>query len=165
MIQIVQKTLIPPIPGYVMDTSALIDLCNVYYCPDVFQTLWNKDLEEIIHRKLLIAPQEVFNELQPRDDDLLKWAKNHKDMFIGLDREQIKQVKDIEKKYPALIDSKKTTPVADPFVIALVVSKDWTVITSEKSNPEKPRIPDVCKEYKVKCIGIMKLFRERGWEY
>jgi hypothetical protein len=72
MIQIIQKTLVQ---GYVIDTSALINLWRVHYCPDVFQTLWNKDLEEIIHRKLLIAPQEVFNELQSRDDDLLKWGK------------------------------------------------------------------------------------------
>ncbi|MBU7023811.1 MAG: DUF4411 family protein [Theionarchaea archaeon] len=162
MIQITQKTLIP---GYVVDTSALINLWRVHYCPDVFQTLWNKDLEEIIHRKSLIAPQEVFNELQSRDDDLLKWAKNHKDMFIGLDKEQITWVRDIEKEYPELVDSKKTTAVADPFVISLAMSKDWTVITSEKSSPGKPRIPDVCRGYEVKCIGIMEFFRERGWEY
>jgi hypothetical protein len=162
MIQIIQKTLVQ---GYVIDTSALINLWRVHYCPDVFQTLWNKDLEEIIHRKLLIAPQEVFNELQSRDDDLLKWAKNHRDMFIGLDKEQITEVRDIEKKYPELIDNKKTTAVADPFVIALAISKDWAVITSEMSSPGKPRIPDVCKQYRVKCIGIMEFLREMGWEY
>lgn len=158
----IQKTLIR---GYVIDTSALINLWRVHYSPDIFQTLWKKDLEKIIHEKLLIAPREVFNELQPRDDDLWKWARNHKDMFIGLDEEQVLLVRNIEKKYPELIDSKKTTAVADPFVIALAISKDWAVITSEMSNPGKPRIPDVCREYNIKCIGIMEFLREMGWKY
>jgi hypothetical protein len=92
-------------------------------------------------------------------------GKNHRDMFIGLDKEQITEVRDIEKKYPELIDNKKTTAVADPFVIALAISKDWAVITSEMSSPGKPRIPDVCKQYRVKCIGIMEFLREMGWEY
>lgn len=87
-------------------------------------------------------------------------------MFIELDEEQIKQVKIIVSKFPKLIDSEKTTPDADPFVIDLVISKSWTVISSERSNPGgKPRIPDVCRNYNVKCIKLVEFLRERGWKY
>lgn len=69
-------------------------------------------------------------------------------------------------KFPTLIDSEKTTPDADPFVIGLALSKGWTVIASERSNPGgKPRIPDVCRNYNVKCIKLVEFIRERGWKY
>jgi hypothetical protein len=115
---------------------------------------------------LLIAPKEVFNELQRRDDDLRDWARNHKKMFIELDEEQAKEVLIIVHKFPTLIDSEKTTPDADPFVIGLALSKGWTVIASERSNPGgKPRIPDVYRNYNVKCIKLVEFIRERGWKY
>ncbi len=159
----IQKTLIP---GYVIDTSALIDLWRVYYPPDVFPTLWERNLEEIIRKGLLIAPKEVYNELQQRDDDLWNWAKDHKKMFIELDEEQAGQVKVIARRFPRLIDSEKTTPDADPFVIGLALSRSWTVIASESSNPGgKPRIPDVCRNYDIKCIKLVEFLRERGWRY
>lgn len=134
----IQETLIR---GYVIDTFALIDVWRVYYPPDIFSTLWERNLEKIIDAGLLIVPKEVFNELQRRDDDLRDWAKDHKKMFIELDEEQTKEVKIIVSKFPTLIDSEKTTPDADPFVIGLAFSKGWTIIASERSNPGgKPKI-------------------------
>ena len=125
--------------------------------------------KEILRKSLVrdcLLPREVFNELQRRDDNLWDWTKDHKKMFIELDEEQAKQVKAIVSKFPKLTDREKTTPDADPFVIGLALSKSWTVITSEHSNPGgKPRIPDVCKNYNIKCIKIVEFFRERGWRY
>jgi hypothetical protein len=159
----IQKTLIP---GYVIDTSGLIDLWRVYYPPDIFSTLWERNLEEIIHKGLFIAPKEVFNELQRRDDNLWDWAKNHKKMFIDLDEEQVRLAKSIISKFPELIDSEKTTPDADPFVIGLAFSKSWAVIASERSNPKgNPRIPDVCRDYNIRCIKVVEFLRERGWKF
>lgn len=160
----IQKTLVQ---GYVVDTSALIDMWRKHYAPDIFVTLWEKDLEEIIHQGLLVAPQEVYKELRQRDDDLFKWAKEHKTMFIDLNRdtEQIKYVKVILERYRELVDSKKTTPDADPFVIGLAKSKGWAVITSEKDKQGKIKIPGVCRELNVKCIGLLEFFREMKWAY
>lgn len=150
--------------GYVIDTSALIDSWRVNHPSDVFPTLWNMNLESIYRERLLIAPQEVLNELKGRDDDLWKWARNHRSMFIKLDEEQMGLI--LLSEHQELIDEKKTTPDADPFVIALAVSKRWTVISSEHSNPGgNPRIPDVCKKYNTKCVKIVDFFRERGWQY
>ena len=154
------------ISGYVIDTSALIDLWRVCYPPDVFQTLWKKNLEEIIRMGLLISPKEVYRELQQRDDELFNWAKDHKMMFIALDEEQTNQVKIIMSKFRKLTNDEKTTPDADPFVVSLAMSRAWIVITSERSNPGgKPRIPDVCTHYSVKCIKLLQFLRERGWKY
>ena len=151
-------------PGYCIDTSALIDLKP--YFPDIFTSLW-KNLENLISQKRLIAPREVLEELKKKDDELLKWAKGHMRMFKHLDNEQMQQMRKILKRFRGLVDENKTTPDADPFVIALAISKGWTVITSEKpaSPGGPPKIPDVCENYNVKCIPLIEFFREQKWEF
>jgi hypothetical protein len=65
------------------------------------------------------------------------------------------------KDFSSLVDLDKKTPDADPFFIALAISKDWTVFTSEKpSTGGRPKIPDVCKKYNMKCISLLEFFRE-----
>src|ERR1022692_3687226 len=54
---------------YCIDTSALVDGWIRYYPPDVFPPLWTK-LEDMIHAKQLIAPDEVLTELSKKEDDL-----------------------------------------------------------------------------------------------
>jgi hypothetical protein len=158
---------IPLFPSYCIDTSALIDAWRVIYPPDLFPTLWDNDLTDLISEGLLVAPQEVLDELKQRDDELFEWAKdqNHKEMFKDLDEEQVNLVRQIESKFPGLIDIKKSTADADPFIIALAKSRGLTVITSEKSRPRKPNIPDVCKAYDVKCVTLQEFFREQGWKF
>jgi len=49
------------IPGYCIDTSALIDF-NRTYPRDVFPSLWEK-MELMVKNGNLIAPKEVLNEI------------------------------------------------------------------------------------------------------
>lgn len=153
------------IPSYCIDTSALIDAWRVNYRPEVFPTLWTEDLANLISEGFLVAPQQVFEELKQGDDELFEWAKTHKEMFKDLDEEQVNLVRQIESKFRDLVDFNKSTADADPFIIALAKSRGLTVITSEKSNPNKPRIPDVCKEYEVKCLTVIEFFMEKEWKF
>ena len=125
-------------PGYCIDTNALIDLWRRFYPLDIFPSLW-KDLEALIPEDYLIAPREVLNELEKWDDELLKWAKNHKKMFKDLDYDQMQQVTKVLKDFPSLVDPDKTTPDADPFVIALAISKDWKWLLPK--NPAQVGVP------------------------
>lgn len=161
-------------PGYCIDTNALIDLWRRRYAPDVFRSLW-KNLENLISEGRLIAPREVLNELEKygdKNDELLKWAKKHKEMFKDLDYDQLNQVRDILKHFPTFVDTNKTTPEADPFVIALATSKGWMVITPEQpanltANPAaRPKIPNVCEQSNTKCIyELLEFFREEKWVF
>jgi len=150
--------------GYCIDTSALIDL-KKEYPQDIFPSVW-KDLENLISNGLLIAPRQVLEELKKIEDELLKWVRKRKGMFRELNINQIKDVKDILNRFPKLVDADKPGPHADPFVIALALTESCTVITSEHSGtPDKPKIPDVCAHYGVKCLSLLEFFREQGWEY
>jgi hypothetical protein len=153
--------------GFCIDTCALIDLRRSYYPPDVFPGLWD-DIEGLIDQGLLIAPNEVLEELKGVDDEILRWARRFKKMFVASDKFQLREVTDILVKFPRLIDPDKTKPEADPFLIALAKSTGWAVVTSEKPRADpnaRPKIPDVCKSYGIKCISLVEFFRELGWKY
>lgn len=153
--------------GFCIDTCAIIDLRRSHYPPDVFPGLW-ADIESLIHQGLLIAPKEVFDELKGVDDEILKWARRFKEMFKASDENQLREVADILARSPGLIDPNKTRPEADPFLIALAKSSGWTVVTSERPRTDpnaRPKIPDVCRDYGIRCISLVEFFRELGWKY
>jgi len=159
---------------YSIDTSALINM-KILYPQDIFLSLW-RNLETLINQGRLISPQEVFEELRKKDDELLEWAETYKSMFKNLDADQLEKVRDILRRFPRLIDPQKTTPDADPFVIALAMCKErqrtfWDehriVVSEEKlAGPgARPKIPDVCKSYGVECISLTELFRKENWQF
>jgi hypothetical protein len=85
--------------GYCIDTCALIDLWRRYYPPDIFPGLW-EDIEKLVKQRLLVAPREVLEELKGVDDELLEWARNHDDMFLDLNDDQLREVRAILKDFP-----------------------------------------------------------------
>jgi hypothetical protein len=155
---------VPP-PGYVIDTSALIDLHRVHYAPDVFKSLWTK-LGELVEKRTLIAPRQVYTEIKQRDDDLRKWARQHKHMFCDQDAEQQVIVREIMAKSGALVDTTKTIEDADPFVIALAEAGKHTVVCSEKGGMQgHTKIPDVCRIRGVHCVDSLGMFRALKWSF
>jgi hypothetical protein len=151
--------------GYVLDTCVIVALKD--YPRDIFGLI--DDIQNFISQRFIVAPKQVFEELKTYavEDWSLAWAKRNQKMFEELDVDQIIEVKAIVKDFPKLIDERKTTDDADPFIIALARSRGWTVVTLEKvsNNPEKPKIPDVCKNLGVECIDLFELCRKEGWAY
>jgi len=153
--------------GYCIDTCALIDLWRRYYPPDVFESLW-QDIEGLINNGNLVAPKQVYKEIERQDDDLKDWAQDRRDMFEKLTIDQIETVSEILEEHPQLVDKEKTSEDADPFLIAQAICRDWVVVTSEQSssNPNSPpKIPDVCENYDVECYNLIEFFREENWQY
>jgi len=160
---------------YCTDTSALIEL-HATYGSDVFVSLW-QNVAELVKEGRLIAPREVLREIEKKDDDLLKWVKNHRKIFREEEIEQIQSAQEILSDFPNLIDPAKETPDADPFVIALAIIENTKrqdflfkgqciVVTQEKpSRGSRPKIPDVCQHYGIECISVAGLFRKEGWKF
>lgn len=157
-------------PGhsYCIDTSALIDLADLYP-RDVFPSLW-KNLEALTNEGRLVAPRQVMSELEAYHgvkDEPRAWARRRRKMFKDLDEEQQREVLQILAKHPRLVDHRKVTADADPFVVALAMSEGCTVITSEKpsSGTGRPKIPDVCEAERVAWVSLKDFFRERKWAF
>lgn len=56
---------------------------------------------------------------------------------------------------------------ADPFVIALAMVNNGTVVTQETATGhiEKPRIPDVCDALGVPWLTLMGFIEAQGWTF
>jgi len=163
---------------YCIDSSALIDLRQLYP-RRIFPGVWEK-LTELVRAGRLIAPREVLKETE-KDEELPSWYKSNKRMFVGLDEEQGQIVSEILKKFPALTDQTKETPDADPFIIALAISRNrkakkslfgpnHVVLTRERAGTGgRPRIPDVCRYCAVDCMAgpaaLTDMFQKEGWTF
>lgn len=156
---------------YIIDTSSLVKL-NKDNPLDVFPTIWGK-LKDLIDNDRLVAPKEVFNEINQNDDQLSEWVKTQKKMFKEPTPRQIELVQEILNKYPSLIKVDRKYD-ADPWVIALaieltiqkrIISIKRIVVSEEKLRGERVRIPLVCDEYKIENMDLITMFRTEGWKF
>jgi len=149
-------------PKYSIDTCSLTAMRRIYP-RDVFPSAWRK-IEGLVESETLIAVEEVLEELKAQDDELLEWASDRLQMFVPLDQSLQTEAKLVLSSHPNLVDLKKRKSGADPFVIASAIVNDCTVVTEEKPSggPGRPKIPDVCRAYKVECITVLEMLRREG---
>ncbi len=155
-----------PLEIYCIDTSALVEMWRVTHRPQTFPSLW-QDLEKLIKAGKLVSPEEVFEEIKKRDDDLFNWCKQNKSLFKRIDQEQIRELIEIEKKLENFGHFDREHD-ADPWVLALASVKDGIVISQEKytgdfKNPS--RIPDACRALEIPHKKPSDFFEKEGFEY
>ena len=109
--------------------------------------------------------EEVVRELERKDDEVLKWVKEHHSMVVPVDTTVLSHLATLMAKHGSLVDPRRNKSVCDPWVIALAMARGLTVVTAEKTsgNLKKPKIPDVCKDLHVPCLEVVEFFRMQGW--
>jgi hypothetical protein len=148
---------------YALDSSFLIDLFSRdgSHPRDRHVGLWQA-FEEQVDTGEIIAPVEVREELtNTLDAELDRWLVKHRAIFIEVSRPQLDVLQAIVRKYPALTHGKEN--MADPAVVALAAAEGLTVLTSERRqqqpSPRTPKIPNLCDEHSVPCLGINDYLR------
>ncbi|MBU0756621.1 MAG: DUF4411 family protein [Nanoarchaeota archaeon] len=158
---------------YIIDTSSLVKL-NRENPLDVYPSVWKK-LETLVTAGRLIAPKEVFNEINQNDDQLSNWAKQQRKMFTDATPKQIELVQQILKTHPSLIDENRKYD-ADPWVIALAIEMSTStqktlvqikriVVTEEKLRGNRENIPFISNEMLIEAIDVITMFRTEGWKF
>jgi len=149
---------------YSLDTSGILDAWTRHYPPDVFPTVWER-MDNAAGTGVIFVIDEVVRELEKKEDGAHQWVKARTAMIVAIDEKIQQHVTRIMAKHSRLVDSKKNRSGCDPWVIALALERKLTVVTGEKAsnNLSKPKIPDVCKDLGLACIGIVDFFREQGW--
>jgi hypothetical protein len=149
-----------------LDTSGILDAWVRHYPPDVFPTIWSQ-MDISARNGEIFVIEEVVRELEKKDDGVHRWVKERETIIVPIDDDVQKSVVHIMSKYSRLVDTKKNRSVGDPWVIALAFVRRLTVVTGEKpsGNLAKPKIPDVCKDLGVSCIGMVDFFREQNWRW
>lgn len=148
--------------GYCIDASAIIDLWSGGYSKDVLGFIW-KRVERLIAQGKLLSSIEVYEELKNETKKALAgWLRQNKNIFLEYDDDQIAVVTKIVNDYEEMTNGQKNG--ADPWVVAVAHSKGLAVITTEAKqtnpSPNTPKIPNLCDEYKVKCLDILGFCRK-----
>ena len=128
---------------------------------DRYAGLW-EHFESQVNRGEIVAPVEVREELTNSLDEALdRWLVDHRAIFLEISRPQLVVIQAIVRKYPAFTRGKEN--MADPAVVALAAAEGLTVLTSERRqqspSPRTPKIPNLCDEQSVPCLGINDYLR------
>lgn len=148
---------------YCIDTSSLFNLKG--YPKDIFPTIW-KRLEDMVKRGELFSHLEVFKEVKIGRDEIFTWCKKSKRMFKDIDECQLQELENVKEKYDQNYwnrETTKTTPWADPWLIALSICESAVVVTDETNRPN--RIPSISGELGIDCMTLFDLFRRMGIKY
>lgn len=151
---------------YSFDTSAILNGRRDLFRPKVFHTLWAQ-IEDAITAGQIRAVDEVQRELARRDDDAKQWADAQSDLFVPLELPIQRSAAQILNLHPRLVGQGGRRGTADPFVIALAMVNNGTVVTDEHATGtiNRPHIPDVCRELGVPCLNLMEYIEAQGWTF
>jgi hypothetical protein len=150
--------------AYSLDSSGVLDLFRIYP-PDVFPTIWTQ-MESAARDGIVFAIDEVYRELEKKDDAAFQWLKARRAMIVALDTEIQQRVAAILTAHPRLVDTRKNRSSGDPFVIGLAQARGLKVVSGERASGviAKPNIPDVCAALGIDCINVLSMFRNEGWK-
>lgn len=148
-------------PKYMIDTCSITAMRRIYP-KDVFPGVWDK-ISGLAESGVLISSDQVLEELRTQDDVVLEWAEKHDEIFLPLDEAVQKKAMEILEHHD-MIDLKRRKSGADPFVVATAIVNSCSVVTEEKASGDggKPKIPNVCKAYKVECISLLDMLKREG---
>jgi len=151
---------------YSFDTSVFINGRRDQYPPDVVPALWPK-IAGLIEFGQVQAVDAVLHELARRDDETTVWAKAQHGLFVPLDVDVQRCTRQVLKVCPKLIGVGSGRSGADPFVVALALAHNGTVVTDERAtgNVSKPKIPDACAAVGVRSMNLLAFIREQGWTF
>lgn len=153
---------------YCLDSSAWLDGWARDYPPEVFPSLWEK-LAESINADVLKCSEEVYVELERKDDGLHDWLKAHKKVVVPIDEDIQRIVGQLLAEHPRLVDTHRNRSQADPFVIATAekLGSHAVVVTGEKARGKLdiPKIPDVCEARGLGCITFLEMLKKLGWKF
>ena len=151
---------------YCFDTSAFIQPWQNRFPPDLFSPLWTK-IEQLIMDGDIVSSKVVLDDLKRIDDDVYKWAKIQKNLFIGIDEPIQLEVQQILETFPRLVEQGGRRSSSDPFVVALAKLNKVCVVTYELHhlNSKKINIPYVCHYYKIECKDLLGVVRDYKWRF
>jgi len=153
---------------FLIDSNTLVAPNQQYYPFDMAPGFWDQ-MKECIETGRIIIASIVFDEVKAGSDDLSKWIDQFKSMtFDHKDKDiviAIGEILDFLRNSPkyssAAVLSWSDIKIADPWLIAIAKTYEYTVVTFEKSSnsPNKPKIPDICDHFGVKYCDLFKMMR------
>jgi hypothetical protein len=144
----------------------LIEGWNSLYPPQHFPGVW-ANIENLVSDGSLISTEEVYIEIERKDDDLLEWCRGRRGIFLPLTEAVQDVASAILAELPTLIDARTGKSMADPFVVATARVTETIVITQEgpTGSGKRPKIPEACDFIGVDWMSLLDLIKVEGWRF
>lgn len=164
---------------YLLDTNIYINFYDRAYRFEYFPSFWEA-FEKVLNQ-YVVLPKIIVDETN-KSDEFKEWLEqnfkgeylNHKDYA----EEWGQVIQHIAQhscySYKALIDPRSWTheKIADGWLIAIAKKDGLTIVTDERANPnlnaQNPssavKIPDIARDFGIKCITMNEFFQEIGFK-
>lgn len=163
---------------FLLDANTFITPYLNYYPFDFAPSYWKQLTSNLYTREVLIL-DSAKDEVLKGKDDLSLWLKgipslsicNHKDSKIFIEYSKVLRfLQDSPLYTDKALRTWSRAEVADPWLIAAASAYGFTLITFEKSagiinpsNPSgKPKIPDIARNFGVRCESLFYFMRKKG---
>lgn len=161
---------------FLLDANSFVTPYQNYYPFELTPGYWEK-LKPILLKDSVDVMDVVKEEIDKGEDSLTDWLKSISNLEV-LDKrdpailikygEVLKFLQDSPLYNDRALRSWSIANVADPWLIATACAKGYTIVTFEQSagkispsNPSgKPKIPDIAKEFGVKCVNLFYLMNK-----
>lgn len=154
---------------YLLDSNIFIE-SRKNLPMDVWTTFWSK-LSEMAMNGQVVSSVKVKEEIEDGYDELSNWIAQHvpNNFFLPVDAEALSSYS-ILQNWAAGGDFSEVAKSdfaskADAFIIATAMAKGMTVVTFEKSNPQRRNrvmIPDACAAVGTACCDLNTMLRSMG---
>ncbi len=160
---------------FLVDSNFFIQAHRATYPLDIATGFWNK-IKEIANSGIIFSIDKVRNELYNKNDELEYWCKaNLPENFFKDSSNKINEYTQIsnwaiskaDHYMPNAINEFLDADEADAFIIAYALSdkEKITIVTQEISQPgrkSKIKIPEPCKDFEIKYLNTIDMFRQLG---
>jgi len=159
---------------YILDSNFFIEAHRSIYPLDVVQSFWLK-INSLSQAGIITSIDKVKKEIfdnSSHEDELKLWCVSNlpTEFFINTDTvihnyiSIVNWTNSMSYHYTSnAIQEFLETDLADPWLIAFAMSNNWTIVTYEKSQPERKnriKIPEVCNHFNIRYINTIQMFRE-----
>ena len=152
---------------YVIDSSVIIRRSvGQKFDIDSFPLYW-ENFEDKIQEGIFVSVPSVKKEIYEKNKSALRWSKENNIMFkVDMsDSKVTTNYQDLSAKFPIWFSEgiKKTTPWADPELIAFAMANDIILVTCEKCNidseEQNHKIPTICYKLGAFCHIVAKTLK------
>lgn len=155
---------------YLIDADVMLQAKRIYYRMHIVPGYWDW-LSRANEMGVLYSNESVYPEIvKPgrRPDDAAQWAMERKDSFFldlpkNIDKKSGHITKWLKKKYDT-DDFEEFSKGADLDLVKHAHAGGFVLVTQESTNTnwKAIKIPNVCKQFGIECVGTFELLEREG---
>lgn len=159
---------------FIVDSNFFIQAHRSIYPLDVVQSFWLK-IKDLSENGIIVSIDKVKKEIydsSSHEDELKLWCDSNlpSNFFINTESSIqnyisiVNWTTSMSHHYTnSAIEEFLETDLADPWLVAFAMSNNWTIVTYEKSEPNRKsriKIPEVCNQFNIRYINTIEMLRE-----